>query len=675
MFFRRNDQRLGDLLPDRLWICSLGLVRQPQPQNHRQGKSGIKLINIYSDKELAKLGKYNLLEKLGRGGYGTVYRALDTVLEVERAVKVLHPPLAADPHFIERFQKEAKTAARLKHANIVQVYDLDEAGGRYFLAMEFLPGGSLKDLLKEKGRLQFERALEILKQVASALDYAHQQGLVHRDVKPSNILFDEDGTAKLSDFGFSKALSEASSASLSASGGMIGTPAYMAPEVWKGGQVVGPQTDVYSLACVFYEMITGKVLFEGESPPVVMTAHVLEGPQFPDEWPEDAPEEIQAVLEKALAQEPGDRYPNAGACVKALAELREPQLSQETAGELAKSEKEQQYHPVGETKFAGKTQDSWMRFRDGFSKNLTWILAGLVLMAGLVLIAVLVITPLLSNEFKKSPDQPGGAQTAAALAAMGTQIADLSMTSTAATVLPARITDDYGVEMVLVQAGAFEMGSQDGGSDESPVHTVTLDDYYIDKYEVSNELYAQCVEDGECQQPSSFRSYTRASYYGNPEFDDYPVITVDWEKAQTFCQWRGARLPSEAEWEKAARGTDGRTYPWGEGIDCTKANFEDESGYCVGDTSSVGSYPDGASPYGALDMAGNVWEWVADWYDDDYYSISPYENPAGPASGQYRVLRGGSWFSLADFVRSANRVWSRSNGAGFIFGFRCARSP
>ena len=626
---------------------------------------------------MTNLGKYHLLEQFGRGGYGTVYRALDTVLEIERAVKILHPQLAADPVFIERFRREAKTAARLKHPNIVMVHDLDEDGGRYYLAMEFLPGSSLKDMLKDQGRLPFERALEILGQVAAALDYAHKQGLVHRDVKPSNILFDEDGTAKLSDFGFSKALSDASSASLSASGGMIGTPAYMAPEVWKRGESVSPSTDVYSLACVFYEMVTGEVLFEGESPPEVMTKHVLEGPQYPDEWPEGAPEKIQAVLEKALAQEPGDRYPNAGACVKALAELREPQLSQETAGELAKYEKKQQYHPSGETKFDGKTQDRWHRFREGFSKNRAWILAGLILIAGLGLIGLLVITPLLSNAFKKSPDQSIGAQTATALSAMETQIADLSMTSTAVTVLPARITDDYEVEMVLVPAGAFEMGSQDVGYNENLVHTVTLDDYYIDKYEVTNELYAQCVEDGECLQPSSFDSYALASYYGNPEFDDYPVIYVSWEQANTFCQWRGVRLPSEAEWEKAARGTDGRTYPWGEGIDCTKANFRDESGFCVSYMSwkPVGSYPDGASPYGALDMAGNVWEWVADWYDDDYYSISPSENPAGPASGKYRVLRGGSWSNDANYVRTAYRFRHKPYGAWNGSGFRCARSP
>ena len=276
---------------------------------------------------MKRLGKYELHEQLGRGGYGTVYHATDTVLEVERAVKVLHPALAADPVFIERFQKEAKTAAKLDHPNIVRVYDLDEVGGRFFLVMEYMPGGSLKDQISREGHLSLEDALRITEQIASALQYANARDLVHRDIKPGNILFDQDSIAKLSDFGFSKALSGSSSATLSLTGGVIGTPAYMAPEIWKRGESVSPTTDVYSLACVFYEMITGEVLFEAESPPEVMTLHVLEGPQFPESLPDSVPEGIQALLEKALAQEPGDRYQIAGDFIEALIKLGESQES------------------------------------------------------------------------------------------------------------------------------------------------------------------------------------------------------------------------------------------------------------------------------------------------------------------------------------------------------------
>jgi formylglycine-generating enzyme required for sulfatase activity len=234
---------------------------------------------------------------------------------------------------------------------------------------------------------------------------------------------------------------------------------------------------------------------------------------------------------------------------------------------------------------------------------------------------------------------------------------------------PTETTDTKGVSMIYVPEGEFTMGNENGDKDQQPVHQVYLDAFYIDKYEVTNALYKACVDEGACTIPRRLNSSTRSSYYGDLKYDIYPMINVDWNQARTYCEWRGAKLPTEAQWEKAARGTDGRTYPWGEGISCSQANYRG----CISDTNAVGSYVGGVGLYGAYDMAGNVWEWVQDWYSAEYYVVSPNKNPLGPESGTYHVVRGGAWDFTPEYVTVSDRFWGTPDSASNNFGFRCAK--
>jgi formylglycine-generating enzyme required for sulfatase activity len=252
-----------------------------------------------------------------------------------------------------------------------------------------------------------------------------------------------------------------------------------------------------------------------------------------------------------------------------------------------------------------------------------------------------------------------------------------------------------GVVLVCVPAGGFLMGAAESDAqadeDEKPQHWVELAAFWIDRTEVTNANFARCIEAGACR-PEIYElsALTYTPYAVHPDYQDFPALLYEANIAAAYCQWAGRRLPTEAEWEKAARGTDGRLYPWGdEALDCTKASYlgcentlkpDDPSGPRCGysrfcRTTPVDDYPGGASPYGALNMVGNVWEWVADWYSPVYYANSPTRNPTGPAEGAYRVRRGGGTKSLAADLR----VTSRASGQGHHYfdgqmGFRCAAS-
>lgn len=265
-------------------------------------------------------------------------------------------------------------------------------------------------------------------------------------------------------------------------------------------------------------------------------------------------------------------------------------------------------------------------------------------------------------------------------------------------VITERTTEKDGMVQVFVPAGKFQMGSMDGELDERPVHFVYLDDFWMDKTEVTNAMFRKFVNEtgyqtdaeqlgyGWIWDVSDMPVYQKRSkadwahpegYFSNIDGkDQWPVILVTWNDANSYCNWAGKRLPTEAEWEKAARGVDGRKYPWGNkkpACDLANSN-QPHANICLPGPAPAGSYPQGASPYGALDMAGNVYEWVSDWYAADYYSASPEQNPTGPVDGMYKSVRGGDWFHDVQTIRTSSRDHADLGEPGQFTGFRCASS-
>jgi formylglycine-generating enzyme required for sulfatase activity/tRNA A-37 threonylcarbamoyl transferase component Bud32 len=508
------------------------------------------------------VGKYEIIEEIGRGGFAVVYKALDTSLDRIVALKVLKPHYLDEPDFVARFQQEARSAAKLFHPHIVTIFEVGEVEGSHFIAMRFLGGQPLSVMIKQQGRLQLDQATSIVEQIGSALDDIHSQNLVHRDVKPSNIIVSNDGQATLTDFGIVRA---ADGTRYTTTGASMGTPEYMSPEQGQGLETTH-HSDIYSLGVVLYEILAGKPPFEAPTPLAVMVKHLQEPPPPLGTLNPNLPASIEAIIAKALAKDPQARYKNPSDLVQ---DLKDAALAEKpsVAAQMAK-----------------------------------------------------LVVPNLDD------------------------------------------IDPYG-EMILIPAGEFIMGE---GSQQ---RTVYVEEFHIAKYPVTNARYAAFMEAGGYENPEYWSGegwkWQEESNTTQPEYwhvgdliqPHHPVVGVTCHEAEAYCRWAGLRLPTEQEWEKAARGTDGRAYPWGDEWQEGRCNSQETFNGC---TTPVNKYQDGASPYGVMDMVGNVWEWTSGWYD---------------SKRTYRPLRGGSWLSYQEDMLCAFRNGNRPHYRGNVVGFRCAGNP
>jgi serine/threonine-protein kinase len=667
------------------------------------------------------LNRYRVLELVGRGGMAEVYKVYDQERATHLALKLLREDLAQDPVFLRRFKREAQTLAKLQHPNIVRFYGLEQDELLAFILMDYVDGESLRtEIFRARGQgMSPERILEVMTPICSALHYAHRRGMVHCDLKPGNVMIEKTGRVLVSDFGIARMTDAATATMVGA-----GTPAYMAPEQIKGADPT-PQTDIYALGVVLFEMLTGgERPFTGEQAPITGTTgekvrweHLNLEPPSPRKWNQAVTSELEAAVLRCLDKNPQSRYSDIQDLLSALSKtLIQVETPAERDFPTAKA-REPQVQSVGvdqEEHLAsmGRTKTT----------NRKWIVAWVLLaVLGLVSIVLIIgglndigldeITPPTNTstiqaiiEAEHTPTSsrmpsPANVDSSTATAACSTHLAQFP--GTPCPVLPTvtitpitsndppqtisagsiRESDIDGMEMVYIPAATFMMGSDDGEEDEQPVHEVYLDAYWIDRTEVTNAMFATFLTEMGNQyqggttwmdtdsEESRIRLVDNQWLVSNG-YEDHPVTQVDWYGAQAYCTWVGRRLPTEAEWEYAARGNDQRAYPWGGSIpSCIFTNFSD----CEDDSTAVGLHPKGASPFGVQDMSGNAREWVADWYQENYYEESPNRNPPGPNVGLFRVLRGGSWYDVSSYLTVTARIPNSAATHGYN-GFRCALS-
>ena len=641
-------------------------------------------------------GKLRLLRPLGQGGMGVVWAARHLTLETDVAVKLIRPErVAADPALVARFEREARATARIAHPHVVRVMDYGSVDGAVpYLVMELLRGFSLAELLLRGGRLSFSTAQSLVQQIGSALECAHEHGVVHRDIKPHNVFITQESRGyplfvKVLDFGVAKMLGNAeapgANTALTETGVVIGSAPYMSPEQLEGRKDVDLRSDLWALAVIVYESLTGTQPFQGSSF-VAVGAAVLSGRYRPaSELRPNLPASIDDWFAKALCRDPRDRFQSAREMVAAFLGQESPLAEPLESLELVSGARLPEFATTQVAPVPALPE-------------------GDPLLASTSASEAAALGTFIHAPLAKKPVAPGSPIARASRwrrVALFTAAAALSFVAAKgllSSALPAALAG-CPPGMKLIEGATFPMGSAAEGetpSDQTPLHDRTVGSFCLDATEVTVNAYSACADCAAAPMTVEIEGITPNGrsfwnqFCNRPEAREHPINCVDWHQAKAYCAASGKRLPTEAEWELAARGRDVRTYPWGPappsderlnacGAECSRMLTERLERVGTGpwpamyggddsapSTAPVGRYPAGATPAGVLDLAGNVWEWTESHY-------CPYGKD--DCDDSRRVLRGGGWDTVeSQYVRAAHRNPSAATARGWSIGFRCARA-
>jgi formylglycine-generating enzyme required for sulfatase activity len=641
--------------------------------------------------ELAGHPRYRILKELGRGGMGTVYQAEQVVMHRQVAIKVIGKSLLAHPDALERFRREVHAAARLSHPNIVTAYDAEQVGGLHMLVMELVAGQSLDKVLQRQGPLPVAHACRHARQAALGLQHAHEQGMVHRDIKPQNLMLTPKGQVKILDFGLAKVASEQGRGKgLTAVNAYMGTPEYSAPEQAADARSADIRADLYSLGCTLYCLLAGRPPFREDTDVKTILAHLEKEPVPLPELRREVPAGLWAVVARLLAKAPAGRYQTPAEVAQALLPFCKP--GTKPAGAPTRLP-QAVASPGWETMLPQGTGPVRTRRGRPTRGRPLWPWLGAAA-AGLLVLAGVLAWAATRGGHGTEPREPAIAQGPArlqqegeeklgrpvrdrerekAVVAEGRQGGErerppeperLSFPLSAAQAgnhqqrwaeylgIPVKVTTPQGMEFALIPPGTFLMGSPASEPERSydeTQHRVTLKKgFYLGVHPVTQAQWKGIMGNT----PTRF------------EGDTLPVEMVSWDACQAFVKelsqktGKRFRLPTEAEWEYACRAGTTTPFHFGETISTEQANYDGNYTYrkgrewkSLGETTPVGSFPPNA--WGLHDMHGNIWEWCEDWHGA--YSSRDSKDPINSNPGDTRVLRGGSCCDGPGRCRSASR--------------------